>query len=188
MGNIVVSENMSLDGVVQDPTGEEGFKFGGWFDQVSETDRAEFATVKTAEAMSAAALLLGGRSYEWFAQRWATRPGAWADRLRSLPKYVMSSTAEPDAWGGAKILTGDLVDEVAKLKVEVAGDIVVYGSGRLVHTLLEQGLVDELRLLVFPVALGSGDRLFGETSEQTSLHLIDSGRVGEGLAQLTYRR
>lgn len=188
MGNIVVSENMTLDGVVQDPTGEEGFPFGGWFGQVSDADRTEFAAVKTAEAMDAAALLLGGRSYEWFAQRWAARPGAWADRLRSLPKYVVSATAEPAGWGDTTVLTGDLVDEVTELKRRVAGDIVVYASGRLVHALLELGLVDELRLLIYPVAVGSGDRLFGETSDRTALRLIDTRTVGDGLVHLTYRR
>ena len=182
MGKIVVSENMSLDGVVQDPTGEEGFKFGGWFDQVSTADRQEFAALKTAEAMGTEALLLGGRSYQWFAQRWATRDGAWADRLRRLPKYVVSSTVEPGAWGDTTILTGDLADEVTRLKQRVAGDIVVYASGRLVHTLLEQELVDELRLLIYPVVLGSGDRLFGA---RTSLRRIDTRTVGEGLTQLT---
>jgi dihydrofolate reductase len=187
VGKIVISENASLDGVIQDPTGEEGFKYGGWFGQVSDQDRDAFATAKTAEALGTEALLLGGRSYEWFATRWASRSGEWADRLNSLPKFVVTSTLKDADWHNSTILTGDVVDEVKALKQTVNGDIVVYGSGRLVHTLMEHDLVDELRLLIFPFVFGSGDRLFGETSDKKALRLADTRTVGDSLVLLTYQ-
>jgi dihydrofolate reductase len=183
MGKIVVSENVTLDGVVQDPTGEEGFRFGGWFGRITEKDREAFAEVLYAEALAAEALLLGGRSYQWFTERWAARPGEWADRLRSLPKYVVSATVEDLGWGNTTVLP---VDEVAKLKDNVDGDIVVYASGRLVHTLMERGLVDELRLMVCPVVLGAGERLFAGTTGGTPLRRIGTRTVGDSLALLTY--
>jgi dihydrofolate reductase len=185
MGKIVISENVSLDGVIQDPTGEEGFRFGGWFD----FDRAgdEWAKIEFAEALGTEALLLGRRSYEWFATRWTSRSGEWADRLRSLPKYVVSSTLDDLDWINSTILKGDVVDGVSKLKQELDGDIVVYASGRLVHTLMEHGLVDELRLMVYPVVLGVGERLFGETSEKNPMRLVDTRTVGDGLVLLTYQ-
>src|SRR2546421_2706596 len=144
MGKIVVSENVSLDGVVQDPTGEEGFRHGGWFDQFG--DREAWAKVEFDEALGAAALLLGRRSYEYFAARWPSRSGDWADRLNSLPKYVVSSSlADPD-WTNSTVLKGEAVDEVSKLKRQLDGEIVVYASRQLVRTLMEHDLVDELRL------------------------------------------
>ncbi len=166
MGKIVISENVSLDGVIQDPTGEEGFRLGGWFDRMGDKDREAWAKVEFEEALGAEALLLGRRTYEWFVARgWASRSGEWADRLRSLPKYVVSSTLEDLDWNNSTVLKGDVVNEVSKLKQKVNGDIVVYGSGRLVHTLMEHDLVDELRLMICPVVLGAGERLFGETSD-----------------------
>ena len=186
MGKIVVSENVSLDGVVQDPTGEEGFQLGGWFVQFGDEDRAEWAKVELDEALNAEALLLGRRSDEWFATRWLSRSGAWADRLNSLPKYVVSSTLEEPKWGNSTVLKGDVVSEVSKLKQELDGDIVVYASTQLVHTLMEHDLVDELRLMVYPVVLGAGERLFGEIGDRKPMRLVRAQTVGDSLAFLTY--
>jgi dihydrofolate reductase len=188
MGKIVISENVSLDGVIQDPTGEEGFRFAGWFDRMEGKDREAWAKVEFEEALSTEALLLGRRTYEWFVARgWASRSGEWADRLRSLPKYVVSSTLEDPGWNNSTVLKGDVVNEVSKLKQKVNGDIVAYGSGRLVHTLMEHDLVDELRLMICPFVLGAGERLFGETSDQKPMRLVDTRTVGDGLLCLTYQ-
>ena len=188
MGKIIISENVSLDGVVQDPTGEEGFRLGGWFGQFGGKDLEQWATVELDEALRAEALLLGRRSDEWFAARWATRNGEWADRLNSLPKYVVSSTLDEGKWTNSTVLKGDVVTEVSKLRQELDGDIVVYGSTRLVHTLMEHDLADELRLTVYPVVLGAGERLFGETSDKKPMRLISIQTIGDGLALLTYER
>jgi dihydrofolate reductase len=188
MGKIVISENASLDGVIQDPTGEEGFRFAGWFDRIGGKDREAWAKVEFEEALGAEALLLGRRTYEWFVARgWASRSGEWADRLRSLPKYVVSSTLEDLDWKNSTVLKGEVVNEVSKLKQKVHGEIVVYGSGRLVHTLIEHDLVDELRLMLCPFLLGDGERLFGGTSDQKPMRLVDTRTVGGGLAFLTYQ-
>ncbi|MET7661995.1 dihydrofolate reductase family protein [Streptomyces sp. NPDC005356] len=186
MGKIVISENVSLDGVVQDPTGEEGFRRGGWFDRMADKDRLEWTKVEFDEALGTKALLLGRRSYEWFAARWPSRSGAWAERLNALPKYVVSSTLVDPEWNNSTVLDGEVVAAVSKLKQELDGDIVVYASRRLVRTLLEHGLADELRLIVHPVVLGAGERLFGETGAELSLRLLDTRTVGDGLAALTY--
>jgi len=186
MARIVVSENVSLDGVGQDPTGDEGFRHGGWFGRIGDGDRAAWAEVELAEALTAGALLLGRRSYEWFAARWPSRTGVWADRLNSLPKYVVSSTLRDPPWRNSTVLTGAVVDAVAKLQQEVDGDIVVYASFQLVRTLFEHDLVDELRLIVFPVLLGSGVRLFGGSDAPRWLRLLDSRTIGRGLVSLTY--
>lgn len=187
MGRIVVSTNVSLDGVSQDPTGEEGFKFGGWFLQVPDADRDAWAKTEFEEALVTDALLLGGRTYEWFATRWVGRDGAWAERLESLPKYVVRSTVGRLDWGPTTVLNGDVFDEVSKLKQTIAGDIVVYASYQLVQSLLEHDLVDEVRLIVFPHVLGSGGRLFTELTDSKAVRLTDVGTVGEGLARLTYQ-
>ena len=188
MGKIVVSQNVSLDGVVEDPTGEQGFRHGGWFEQFMGQDREAWAEVELAEAQGAEALLLGRRSDEYFGTRWSSQSGEWADRLNSLPKYVVSSTLEKPKWTNGPVLSGDVVSEVAKLKQHAEGEIVVYASRPLVRTLMEHDLVDELRLTVFPVALGAGERLFGETSDKRPLRLIDTKTIGSGLAHLTYER
>ena len=188
MGKIIISENVSLDGVVQDPTGEEGFRLGGWFGQFGAKDLEEWAKIELDEALRAEALLLGRRSDEWFAARWASRNGEWADRLNSLPKYVVSSTLDEGKWANSTVLKGDVVTEVSKLRQELDGDIVVYGSTRLVHTLMEHDLADELRLTVYPVVLGAGERLFGETSDKKPMRLISIQTIGDGLALLTYER
>jgi dihydrofolate reductase len=186
MGKLVITTNLSLDGVVQDPDGQEGFHLGGWFGQFGAEDLEEWAKVETDEALGAAALLLGRRSDEWFASRWASRSGTWADRLNSLPKYVVSSTLERPRWGNATVLKGDVVDEVSKLKQEFDGEILVYASYQLARTLIDHDLVDELRLVVFPVVLGRGERLFGETSDMKPLRLLSARTIGDGLAFLTY--
>jgi dihydrofolate reductase len=186
MGKLIVSENMSLDGVVQDPTGDEGFEYGGWFAQVSDEDRAAWAQLELEEALTAEALLLGRRSDAWFASRWLPRSGEWADRLNSMPKYVLSSTLDKPRWSNSTVLRGDVVDEVSRLKQAVSGDIVVYGSVQLVHSLFENDLVDELRLMVFPIALGAGERLFSDIGASRPLRLVEVRRVGSDITFLTY--
>ena len=187
MGKIVISENVSLDGVVQDPTGEEGLGFGNWTGQIGDKDREAWVKVLLDEALGTEALLLGRRSDAWFAARWLSRSGEWADRLNSLPKYVVSSTLEEPRWSNSTVLTGDVVNEVSKLKQELEGDIVVYASTRLVHTLIEHDLVDELRLMIYPVVLGAGERLFGAPSVTKPMRLVDTRTVGDSLALLTYQ-
>jgi dihydrofolate reductase len=188
MGRIVISENVSLDGVIQDPTGEEGFKFGGWFEQMPDKDREEWAKVEFQEALDTEAWLVGRGSYTWFAERWSARPGEWADRLRSIPKYIVSSTLEdPTKWTNSIVLKGDVIEEVATLKKNVDGDILVYASGPLVQTLLEHDLVDEVRLMTHPFVLGTGERLFRETSDQKPMRLVDIRTIGDSLALLTYQ-
>ena len=186
MGKIVISENMSLDGVVQDPTGEEGFRLGGWFVQFGGKDLDEWNKVALDEARRADAWLLGRRSYEFLAARWPSRTGQWADRLNSMPKYVVSSTLEDPIWNNSTMLKGDVVNEASKLKQELTGEIVVAASFQLVHTLIEHDLVDELRLLIYPFVLGASERLFGKTSDKKSIRLIDTKIVGDGLAFLSY--
>jgi len=186
MGKLVISTNVSLDGVVQDPDGEEGFRLGGWFGQFGGKDLEAWAKVEFEEALGAEALLLGRRSDEWFGTRWSSRPGEWADRLNSLPKYVVSSTLEHPRWNNSTVLKGDVVTEVSKLKQELDGNILVYASYQLGRTLIEHDLVDELRLFVFPVVLGASERLFGETSDKKAMRLVGTRTVGDGLVFVTY--
>jgi dihydrofolate reductase len=186
VGKIVISTNVSLDGVVQDPDGGEGFRLGGWFGQFGGKDLEEWAKISLEEARHTVALLLGRRTDEWFAARWPSRSGEWADRLNSLPKYVVSSTLTDAHWSNSTVLKGDVVDAVSKLKRELDGEIVVYASYQLGRTLIEHDLVDELRLVVFPVVLGAGERLFGETRDKKPMRLIDTKTIGDGLAFLTY--
>jgi dihydrofolate reductase len=187
MGKLVISENVSLDGVVQDPTGQEGFERGGWFLEAGEQDREAWGRLELQEAQAATALLLGRRSDEWFAARWPSRTGEWADRLNGLPKYVVSATVEEPRWANSTVVGGDVRKAVSTLKRELDGDIVVYASARLVHTLMELDLVDELRLTVHPVVLGAGLRLFGETTQPKPMRLVETRTVGDGLAYLVYR-
>jgi dihydrofolate reductase len=194
MGKIVISSNVTLDGVVQDPDGEEGFDRGGWFHRfVAGRDLEEWAARETEEALGAEALLFGRRSSEWFASRMRSGKGAdvrvsprWADRVNSLPKYIVSSTLEDPGWSNATILNGDVVKEVCELKRSVDGEIVVYGSYRLLRVLIDQDLADELRLAVFPVVLGAGARIFGETTDTKPLNLVNTRKMGDGLVFSTY--
>jgi dihydrofolate reductase len=188
MGKIVISTNISLDGVVQDPDGKEGFRHGGWFLSSGGDDLKAWGSIMLEEALNAQALLLGRRSDEWFATRWLSRTDEWANRLNSLPKYVVSATLDEVQWGEGKVLRGDVAGEVSKLKKEVDGDIIVYASYQVGRVLMENDLVDELRLTVFPVVIGAGERLFGETSDPRSLRLSGSQTVGKGLTYLTYER
>lgn len=188
MGKLVISENITLDGVIQDPTGEDGSERGGWFSRITDSDRGAWAKVELDEAVGAGALLMGRGSYEYFVARgWTSRSGDWADRLRGLPKYVVSSSSlEDPQWTNSSVLRGDVVTAVSKLKEEVAGDIVVYASGGLVPTLIEHDLVDELRLMVYPIILGAGEHPFAETSQSKPLHFASSRPVGVSLLLLTY--
>jgi dihydrofolate reductase len=183
MGKIVVSENVSLDGVVEDPSGVEGFSRGGWVGKVTDRDGA--GKVLLDEALGAKAQLFGRRTYEFLAARWPSRSGALAYRLNGMPKYVVSSTLEDPEWNNSTVLAGDVVEEVSKLKEEIDGEIVVAGSIRLVRTLMENDLVDELRLMIYPVVLGDGERLFGETSDKKPVRLVETRTVGD-LGYLTY--
>jgi len=187
MGKLIISENVSLDGVVQDPTGEEGFKRGGWFASVSDRDRDERAKVMLDEAVSTEAMLLGRRSYEFLATRWPSRTGALADRLNGKPKFVVSSTLQDPSWNNSQVLGGDAVAEVSKLRQQLSGDIVIAASFQLVRALIEHGLADELRLMIHPVALGAGERLFDDTAGKIPLHLLRARAVGDSLAFLTYK-
>src|SRR5215208_5879370 len=184
MGKIVVSDNVSLDGVIEDPAGDEGFSRGGWVGLIK--DRPGASKLALDEAMGTEAMLLGRRSYEWMAGRWPSRSGELADRLNSMPKYVVSSTLEDPDWNNSTVLKGDVVNEVSSLKQELDGEIVVVASFQLVRTLMEHDLADELRLKIYPVALGAGKRLFGETSDKKRMRLLDTRTVGDGLAFLAY--
>jgi dihydrofolate reductase len=186
MGRIIVSDNVSLDGVIQDPAGDEGLGRGGWVGMIK--DRPELSKLALDEAMAADAMLMGRRTHEWFAARWPSRTGALADRLNSLPKYVVSSTLELPAWNNSTVLTAELLDDVPKLRHELDGDIVVPASVRIVRTLLENDLVDELRLRIFPVVLGAGERLFGETDGKEAMRLVDVRTLDGDTVSLTYQR
>ena len=184
MGKIVVSENVTLDGVIQDPAGDEGFRVGGWVGLIK--DRPELSKLALDEALGTEVLLLGRRSYEWFAARWPSRSGELADRLNSMPKYVVSSTLENPDWNNSTVLKGVALNEVSKLRQELSGEIVVPASYQLGRTLIEHDLVDELRLVVFPVVLGEGERLFGPTGDKKPMRLVGAQTIGDGLAFLAY--
>jgi dihydrofolate reductase len=186
MGKIIVSDNITLDGVIQDPAGDEGFRLGGWVGQIK--DRYGVNKLTLDEALGTEALLLGRRSYEWFAARWPSRSGELAERINSLPKYVVSSSLKDPNWNNSTVLRGDVVSEVSKLKQKLNGDIVVWASFQLVHTLMEHDLVDELRLKVYPVVLGAGKRLFGEMSDKKPMRLAGTKTVDGDVALLTYER
>ena len=186
MGRIIVSDNISLDGVMQDPAGDEGFARGGWVGRIA--DRPELAGLALDDALGSDAMLMGRRTYEWFAGRWPSRTGPLADRLNGLPKFVVSSTLRDPVWSNTTILDGDMLAEVADLKRRIDRDILVTASARIVRTLLEHDLVDELRLKVFPVVLGAGDRLFGETSATKRMRLVATQTVDGDTAYLIYQR
>jgi dihydrofolate reductase len=187
MGKVVITEFVSLDGVVEDPGGFGDFQHGGWGKAAAALfltwmlDRGEEAAFKRDETLGTKALLLGRVTYEESAALWPTRHDELADKFNSLPKYVVSSTLEDAEWKNSTVLAGDVVEEVSSLRRELDGEIVVHGSIRLARTLIEHDLVDELRLMVYPVVLGSGERLFGETSDKKPLRLVDSRTVGDGV-------
>ena len=185
MGRIVVTEFVSLDGVMEDPGGAEDFKYGGWSFEFARGDEGD--QFKLDEALEAEALLLGRVTYEGFAEAWPSRSGEFADKFNSMPKYVVSSTLEDPEWTNSTVLDGDIGEAASKVRQEQEGDIVVHGSAQLAQALLEHDLVDELRLMVFPVVLGSGKRLFAETSAKKPLRLVDSRAVGDGVAILIYQ-
>jgi dihydrofolate reductase len=185
MARIVVTEFVSIDGVMEDPGGAENFRYGGWTFEISRGDEGD--RFKLDETLGTEALLLGRVTYEGFAAAWPSVEGEFGDKFNSMPKYVVSSTLGEPEWNNSTVLRGDMVEEVSKLKKELDGDIAVHGSARLVQGLLEHDLVDELRLMVFPVVLGSGKRLFGDTSDSKRLRLVDSRTVGDGVAILIYQ-
>jgi dihydrofolate reductase len=185
VGKIVVSEQISLDGVVDDPSGVEGTSRGGWVNEMTQADRESWTEHEFAESVAAEALLLGRRSDAWFAARWRERTGEWANRLNAIPKYVISSTVDQPRWGNATVLSGDVVAQVAKLRAEADGEIVVYASAVLVRTLIDHDLVDELRLTVHPFLVGAGPRLWGETAGRKVFRLTDSRLLGS-LPHLTF--
>jgi dihydrofolate reductase len=186
MGKIVITTNVTLDGVVQDPDGQDGFEQGGWFSEFGGKDLQDWAELETEEALGAEALLLGRRSDTWFGTRWNDRTGVWADRLNGLPKYVVSSTIQEAVWQNSTVLNGDVVKEISELKEKVDGEILVYASYQLVRTLIEHDLADQLRLVVFPVVLGTGLRLFDQIGDKKPMRLTELRAVGGGLVFYAY--
>jgi dihydrofolate reductase len=185
MGRIIVTEFVSLDGVMEDPGGSEDFRHGGWSFEFSRGDEGD--GFKLTETREADALLLGRVTYEGFADAWPDREGEFADKFNTMPKYVVSSTLRDPAWTNTTVLDGDAAEAVGRLRETFDGDLVVHGSAQLVQTLVEHDLVDELRMMVFPVVLGSGKRLFADTSEKkTPLRLVESKLVGDGVMILIY--
>jgi dihydrofolate reductase len=184
-GRIVVTEFVSLDGVMEAPGGGEGFKHAGWTFEISRGEEGDRFKLK--ETLDSEALLLGRVTYEGFAAAWPSRKDAFADKLNSMPKYVVSSTLQKGEWNNSTVIRGNVVEEISKLRNRSSGDIVVHGSARLVQTLIEHDLVDELRLMVFPVVLGTGKRLFGETTDKKKLRLVDSKTVGDGVVILIFQ-
>ena len=186
MGRIVVTEFVSLDGVMQAPGGGEEYEHAGWTFEIDRGDEGN--AFKLDETLQSEALLLGRKTYEGFAAAWPAMQGEFADKFNSMPKYVVSSTLEEPTWNNSTVLRGNVTDEVTKLREKSGGDVVVHGSAQLVQTLVENDLVDELRLMVFPVVLGTGKRLFGKTSDKKRLGLTDAKTVGDGVAILIYQR
>jgi dihydrofolate reductase len=185
VGRVVVSQFVSVDGVMEDPGGAEGFDHGGWALQIDRGPEGD--KFKLDEVMESDALLLGRVTYEGFAEAWPSRTGEFADKFNSMPKFVVSTTLEEAEWNNSTLIKGDVAEEVSKLKQQPGGDILVNGSAQLVHALMEHDLVDEYRLMVFPVVLGSGKRLFPDTGKASALNLVDSQTVGAGVLILTYR-
>jgi len=185
MAKIVVSDNVTLDGVISDPAGDEGFRAGGWVGLIKNSP--QLGRLALDEALEAEAWLLGRRSYEWFAARWPSRNGELADRLNAVPKYVVSSTLEHPAWNNSTVLKGDALNQVSTLKQQMDGTIVVPASFQLVRSLIEHDLVDELRLKVFPIVLGTGERLFGQTTQSKPMRLLEIQTLEGGITYLAYQ-
>lgn len=184
MGRIIVTEFVSLDGVIEAPGGGEDYKHGGWTFAIDRGEEGN--TFKLEETVDSEALLLGRVTYEGFAKAWPSRDGEFADKLNSMPKYVISSTMKKADWNNSTILPGDVTEEITRLKKTLKGNIVVHGSAQLVQALAANDLIDELRLMVFPVILGSGKRLFGEMDTKKSMKLTSSRTVGDGVEILIY--
>ena len=182
---IVVTEFVSLDGVMEAPGGEPGFKYPGW---TFEFDRGDDGNqFKLDETMQADALLLGRRTYESFAGAWPQREGEFADKFNAMPKFVVSTTLKDPEWNNTTVLAGgDATAEVRKLKEDFDGELQVPGSQRLVQELIESDLVDQINLMIFPVVLGTGKRVFGVTSDKKTLRLAESKTVGDGVVILIY--
>src|SRR6266487_30527 len=186
MGRLVVTEYISVDGVVEAPSGNEQFERTGWTDDFSRgADGDQF---KVDETMAADAQLLGRVTYETFAAAWPQFEGEFADKFNSMPKYVVSSTLRDPEWNNTTVLEGDLVDEVTKLKQRYERDVILHGSPQLVQALIEHDLVDALHLLVYPVIVGAGKRLFDGTSETKRLRLAETRTFGDGVHLLVYER
>ena len=185
MGKVVVTEFVTVDGVVEDPGGSEDFDRGGWAFKFNRGDDGD--KFKVDEAMESEALLLGRVTYEGFAEAWPSREGEFADKFNAMPKYVVSTTLENPEWANSTVISGEVGAEVSRLKQELDGDLVVHGSASLVQALTQEDLVDEYRLMVFPTVLGSGKRLFGDTDVARTLELVDAKPVGpDGVVILTY--
>jgi dihydrofolate reductase len=186
MGKLVITEFISLDGVIEDPGGAEGFRHGGW--TFAYTTGPEGDKFKLDETLAAAALLLGRVTYEGFAAAWPTMEGTgeFGEKMNGMPKYVVSSTLEEPGWSNSTVLRGEAAEVVAQLKRDVDGEILVAGSGQLARMLIEHDLVDEVRLMVFPVVLGTGKRLFGETSDKKPMRLARSQPLGDGVTLVVY--
>jgi dihydrofolate reductase len=186
MGRIVVTEFVSVDGVMEAPGPDgSGFKHEGWTFNISTGEEGN--KFKLDETLNSEAQLLGRVTYEGFASAWPSVKGEFGDKFNNMPKYVVSSTLEKAEWNNTTVIKGDVVKEVSKLKQRLNGDILVHGSAQLVQTLLAHDLVDELRLMVYPVVLGTGKRLFGETSDLKPLRLASSKTVGDGVTILIYQ-
>ena len=186
MGKVAVTEFISLDGVVEDPGGSENFERGGWafdFDRGEDGDK-----FKLDEALESDALLLGRITWQGFADAWPQREGDFADKFNQMPKYVVSSTLKDPEWNNTTVLDGDVVEAVSKLKQEQEGIVAVHGSPSQAQALIENDLVDELHLMVFPVVLGTGKRLFGETSDKKAWRLTESRIVGDGVTIAIYQQ
>jgi dihydrofolate reductase len=186
MGRIIISDNISIDGVFEDPAGDEGFERGGWVGSIK--DRPELGKLALDDALGADAFLMGRRTYEWFSGRWPSRSGPLADRLNGMPKYVVSSTLQRPAWNNTVVLSGALLDAVADLKIQLDRDIILAGSSRIAQTLLEHDLVDEIRLKVFPVVLGASRPLFGGTKGMKQMRLLEARSIDGDTAYLVYQR
>ena len=186
MGRIIVTEFVSLDGVMEAPGGGEDYKHAGWTFEIKRGEEGDRFKLK--ETFDSEALLLGRTTYEGFAKAWPSMKGEFADKFNRMPKYVISSTLKKADWNNSTILSGDVIEEITKLKKKLKGNIVVHGSAQLVQALVANDLIDELRLMVFPVVLGTGKRLFGETSDKVPLKLTESKTVGDGVTILIYQR
>ena len=185
MARLVVSEFVSLDGVMQAPGGESGYRHSGWVMKFPDPEQYRY---KLDEVLAHEALLLGRKTYDGFAAAWPSRTGEFADKMNAMPKYVASTTLRKAVWNNSTVLESGVPEAVSKLKNTLDGDILVAGSRTLVNALLRHALIDEYRLMVFPIILGSGMRLFDEAVDATTLELVETKPLGNGAVILTYQR